>query len=95
MLRERLDSDPPNNFIVGNNAKGCFKKTKHIKFSQKRTFLTHQKWSVKKDVKLSFANFTEKHLRWSLFLIFADLKTCNFTKKDSNTNVFQQNLRNF
>ena len=40
----------------------------------------------KKDVLKNLANFTEKHLCWSLFLIL---------KRDSNTPIFLWNLRNF
>ena len=43
-----------------------------------------------------FANFTEKHLRWSLFLIkFHVQRPAALLKRDSNTGVFPWNLRNF
>ena len=47
---------------------------------------SHQTCSVKNGVLKNFANFTRKHLCWSLFLIL---------KRDSNTSVFLWNLRKF
>ena len=44
---------------------------------------------VKKGVLKNFANFTEKHLRWSLFLIKRhDFWLATSLKRDSNTGVF-------
>ena len=42
----------------------------------------------------NFANFTGKHLCWSLFLI-KSFKLATILKKDSNTSAFLWNLRNF
>ena len=41
----------------------------------------------------NFANFTGKHLCWSLFLIKLQAQG-PFLKRDSNTGVFQSNFRN-
>ena len=42
----------------------------------------------KKGVLKTFANFTENHLCWSLFLIkLQDLRTVTLLKRDSNTGV--------
>ena len=44
----------------------------------------------------NFANFTGKHLYWSLFLIKLEaLRPSTLLKRDSNTGVFLFNLRNF
>ena len=44
----------------------------------------------------NFANFTGKHLCWSLFLIkLQDFRAETLLKRDSNTGVFLWNLRNF
>ena len=44
---------------------------------------------VKKGVLKYFANFTGKHLRWSLFLIKRqDFWIATLLKRDSNTSVF-------
>ena len=43
-----------------------------------------------------FANFTGKHLRWSLFLIKSrDGRSATLLKRDPSTGVFLWNLRNF
>ena len=45
---------------------------------------------VKKGVLKNFANFTGKHMRWSLFLIKQqDVWLTTLLKRDSNTGVFQ------
>ena len=49
--------------------------------------------SAKKDVLTNFASFTRKHLCWSLFLIKFNKTT--LLKRESNTDVFLWNLRNF
>ena len=41
----------------------------------------HRRCSVKKGVLKKFANFTGKHLSWSLFLIKLQAWACNFIKK--------------
>ena len=44
----------------------------------------------------NFANFTGKHLCWSLFLIkLQAFRPAAFLKRDSNTGVFLWSLRNF
>ena len=64
--------------------------------SQTPSRSSHPRCSVKKDIKIklkffnylkNLQNFTKRHLRWSLFQ--------NLFKRDSNTDVFQWNLRNF
>ena len=46
---------------------------------------------VKKGVLKNFANFTRKHMRWSLFLIKQqDVWLATLLKRDSNTGVFQR-----
>ena len=46
---------------------------------------------VKKGVLKNFANFTGKHMRWSLFLIKQqDVWLATLLKRDSNTGVFQR-----
>ena len=48
--------------------------------------------SIKKGVLKNFANFTEKHLCWSLFLIkFQDFGPATLSKRDSKTGVFLGN----
>ena len=50
----------------------------------------------KKSVFKNFANFTGKHLCWSLFLIeLQALSAVTSLKRDSHTAVFKLNLRNF
>ena len=50
----------------------------------------------KKGVLKNFANFTGKHLCWSIFLIMLQaLNPATFLKRESNTEVFLWNLRNF
>ena len=45
---------------------------------------------------ITFANFTGKHLCWSLFLTkMQALRPTILLERDSNTSVFQWNLRNF
>ena len=51
---------------------------------------SHRRCSIKKAVLKNFATFTRKHLRWSLFL-----KTCNFIKKETWTQVFPVNIAKF
>ena len=52
--------------------------------------------SLKKSVLINFGNFTGKHLCWSLFLIeLQAFKPAILLKRDSNTDVFPGNLRNF
>ena len=44
----------------------------------------------------NFANFTGKHLCWSLFLIkVQDFRAATLLKRDSNTDVFLWNLQKF
>ena len=54
---------------------------------------SHQRCSVKKGLLKNFANFTGKHLCWSLFLIelLDFIKT--LSKRDSNTGVFLWNVK--
>ena len=50
----------------------------------------------KKGVLKNFANFTGKHLWWSLFLIkLPAFRPGTLLKRDSNTGVFQWNLQRF
>ena len=42
----------------------------------------------KKGVLKNFANFTEKHLCWSLFNKVASLQPASFLKRDSNSSAF-------
>ena len=42
---------------------------------------SHRRYPVKKGVLKNFANFTAKHLCWSIFLIKRRLQACNFVKK--------------
>ena len=57
---------------------------------------SHQSCSVEKGLLKSFANFTEKHLCWSFFLIkLQTLRLVTILKRDSNTDVFLWCLRNF
>ena len=52
--------------------------------------------SVKKGVLKNFANFTGKHLWWSLFLIkLQALRPGALLKRSSNTGVFLWSLQNF
>ena len=49
----------------------------------------HQRPSVKKGALKNFANFTGKHLCWSLFSIkLQGRRPATFLKRDSNTGVF-------
>ena len=49
---------------------------------------SHQRCSLKKGVLKNLANFTEKHLCWSLFLIkLQAFRPVTLFKKDSNTSV--------
>ena len=50
---------------------------------------SHRRCSVKEGVPKKFANFTQKHLCWSLFLIKL---TALLLKTDSNTRVFPWNF---
>ena len=54
-----------------------------------------QRCSEKKLLLKLLAEFTGKHLCWSLFNKVSCLQTCNFIKRDSNTGVFLWILRNF
>ena len=55
---------------------------------------THR--NVKIDVLTNFANFTWKHLCWSLFLIKLQVwKPATLLKRDSNTAIFLWNLEIF
>ena len=56
---------------------------------------SHQRCSVKIDVLKNFANFTGKHLFWSLFLIVADLKACSFIKKRLQHRCFPVKFHKF
>ena len=50
---------------------------------------SHRRCSLKKGVLKNFANFTEKHLGWSLFLNkAAALRHATLLERDSNTGVF-------
>ena len=55
-------------------------------------YVQFQKWrrcSAKKDVLKIFANFTGKHLCWSLFLIKIQVfRPVTLSKRDSNTAIF-------
>ena len=54
---------------------------------------SHQRCSVKKSVLKNLANFTEKHLCWSLFLIkLQAFRPVTLLKKVSNTSVCLWNL---
>ena len=53
---------------------------------------SHRRCSVNKDVLKNFANFTGKHLCWSLFNKVTYLKACNFIKK-TPTQVFSCEIR--
>ena len=56
----------------------------------------HQRCSVKKVFLKNFANFTGKHLCWSLFLNkVAGYQACNFIKKRLQDCYFLWNLLNF
>ena len=54
-----------------------------------------QRCSEKKLLLKLLAEFTGKHLCWSLFNNVSCLQTCNFIKRDSNTGVFLWILWNF
>ena len=57
--------------------------TKSNKF---RLLFCHQRRFIKKAVLKNIAIFTEKHLRWSLFLIkLQESKPATLLKRDSNT----------
>ena len=57
---------------------------------------SQERCSVKKGVLKNFANFTGKHLCWSLFLIkFQAFNPGTLLKRDSNTGVFLWSFRNF
>ena len=56
----------------------------------------HRRCSVKRGVLKNFANFTGKHLCWSLFLIMLQsFNPATFLKRDSNTGVLLWSLGNF
>ena len=56
----------------------------------------HRNCSVKRSVLKNFANFTVKHLCWSLFINkFAILQSASYLKRDSNASAFLWNLQNF
>ena len=42
---------------------------------------SHERCSIEKGVLKNFANFTEKHLCWSLFNKVAKLRACNIIRK--------------
>ena len=48
----------------------------------------------KKGILKNFKNFTEKHLRWSLFDKVANLQPERFLKRDSNSNAFLWSFQN-
>ena len=55
---------------------------------------SHWRCSVKKRALKNFANFTGKHLCWSL--LFIKLQAFKaLLKRDSNTGVFLRNVQNF
>ena len=57
---------------------------------------SHRRCSVNNDGLRNYANFTGKHLCWSLFLIQLEIwRPVTLLNKDSNTGVFLWNLRNF
>ena len=57
---------------------------------------SHTRCSVKKHVLKNFANFSGKHLCWSLSLIHLKAsRPTTLLKKDSNTGVFLLNFQNF
>ena len=55
--------------------------------------MSRSKLVFKIDVLENFANFTEKHLCWSLFLI--KLETCNFTRKRIQLSCFPVKFAKF
>ena len=68
---------------------------KKYRSSHRRCRSSHQRCSVRKIVLKSFANFTGKHLSWSLFYEVASFQPGNFLNRDSNTSASLLNLRNF
>ena len=55
---------------------------------------SHQRPSVKKGALKNFANFTGKHLCWSVFSIKLQARgPATFLRRDSNTAVFPWNFR--
>ena len=57
---------------------------------------SHRRCSIKKDVLKYFAQFAEKHLYWSLFIIkLQGSRSAALLKRDSNTGAFLWILRNF
>ena len=80
------------------------KRVNHSTFNQGResgvrliiTRSSHQRWSVKRGALKNFANFTGKHLCWSLFLtMLQSFNPVTFFKRDSNTGILLQSLGNF
>ena len=70
-------------------AKQLFDSTflKNYKSRHGRCRSSHRKCSVRKSVLENFANFTGKHLCWSLFYEVAGLQPERFLKRDSNTSA--------
>ena len=60
---------------------------KKIQSSHQRYRKSHRRCSVKKRVLKNFANFIEKHLCWSLFLIKLQAFSLNFFWKETPTQV--------
>ena len=57
---------------------------------------SHRRCSVKKDVLKYFANFTGKHLCWSLFLITLQVfSPVTLLQTYSNTDAFLRNLNTY
>ena len=57
---------------------------------------SHWRCSMKNIVLKNFANFTGKHLCWSLFLIMLQVfRPVTIQKRDSNTDAFLRNLQIF
>ena len=56
------------------------KKLKHA-IEKKNAKSSRRIYSVKKGILKNFANFTGKHLYWSLFIIKLQVYACNFIKK--------------
>ena len=56
---------------------------------------SHRGFSAKKGVLKSFANFTRKHLCWSLFSKVAGLKACEFIKRRLQHRCFPMKFTKF
>ena len=81
-------------YVMTRLRNSCLRTLKKYRSSEQRCRSSHRRCSVKSVLK-NFANFTGKHLCWSLFYKVAGLQSASFIKRDSNTSAFLWSLRNF